>query len=220
MEPWRSGAHGDVAIDTWTDGRAWVKVRSTRAWDRTHLFGDVGRAVRPVRIGDGIAYAAEGGTAVAIHGADVDVVVTGSVGPAALRRVAASLGVAGTAVPDSWDEAATTTVDALAGQVDLLVLPDDVGFSAPAARFDGSTATLVFIGPGERALTLATRMGDALTPPVDPDAVGVLVRGHDARWSPAGGDLEWVEGRQVWSLRSATVGLGELVDLAGRLRSP
>lgn len=220
MQPWRSGVHGDVAVATWTDGRAWVKVRSTTTWDRTHLFGDVGRAVRPVRLADGIAYAAEGGTAVAVHGEDVDVVVTGSVGPSALRRVAASLGVVGTALPDSWDEAATTTVDALAAQIDVLVLPDDIGFSAPAARVDGATATLVFVGPGERVLTLATRPGDALTPPVDPDAVGVLVRGHHARWSPAGGDLEWVEDRQVWSLRSATVALGELVDLADRLRSP
>lgn len=217
MSPWRSGTAGDVSIATWTDGRAWIKVRSTATWEGTHLFGDVGRAVRPVPLGDGVAYAAEGGNAVAVHAVDVDVVVTGSVGPAALRRVAASLGVRGLRVPAEWDEAATATTAEVAAHLDVLVLPDDSGFSPPAARLDGDTATLVFAGPGERLLILVTRPGSVLTPPLDPDAVGVVVRGRDARWSPSRGDLEWVEDGQVWSLRTRTIGLGELVGLADRL---
>ncbi|HEX4904310.1 MAG TPA: hypothetical protein VFU93_02580 [Acidimicrobiales bacterium] len=217
MAPWRAGTMDDVSIATWTDGRAWIKVRSTTAWAGTHLFGDVGRAVRPVRLGDGVGYAAEGGNAVAVHGDDVDVVVTGSVGPAVLRRVATSLGVTGRRVPATWDEASTATIGEVAARLDVLVLPDDTGFAPPAARLDGDTASLVFTGPGERLLTLVTRPGSALTPPLDPDAVGVVVRGHDARWSPARGDLEWAEGGQVWSLRTTTIGLGELVGLANRL---
>ena len=220
MAPWRAGRAGEVSIATWTDGRAWIKVRSTTAWEGSHLFGDVGRAVRPVRLGDGVAYAAEGGNAVAVHGDDVDVVVTGSVGPAVLRRVAASLGVTGRRVPAEWDEAATATVAEVVERTDALVLPDDTGFAPPAARLDGDTATLVFAGPGERLLTLVTRPGAVLSPPLDPDAVGVVVRGRDARWSPARGDLEWVEGGQVWSLRTTTSGLGELVGLADRLEAP
>lgn len=220
MQPWRSGHADDVAVDTWSDGRAWVKVRSTKSWRSNHLFGDLGRAVRPLRLGGGLAYAAEGGNAVALHGDGIDVVVTGSIGPAALRRIAASLGVTGLPVPDTWDEAATSTVDALAERLGLLVLPADAGFSPPAARVDGETATLVFVGPGERAFTLATRPGETLTPPLDPDAVGVVVRGHDARWSPVRGDLEWVESGQVWSLRTTTIGLAELVALADGLRAP
>lgn len=217
MAPWRAGSAGEVSIATWTDGRAWIKVRSTTTWDGTHLFGDVGRAVRPIRLGEGIAYAAEGGNAVAVHGVDVDAVVTGSVGPAALRRVAASLGMTGLRVPAEWDEAATATIDEVTEHLDVLVLPDDSGFSPPATRLDGVTATLVFAGPGERLLTLVTRPGSVLTPPLDPDAVGVVVRGRDARWSPSRGDLEWVEGEQVWSLRTRTIGLGELVGLADSL---
>ena len=217
MAPWRAGTMDGVSIATWTDGRAWIKVRSTTGWDGSHLFGDVGRAVRPVRLGDGIGYAAEGGNAVAVHGDDVDVLVTGSVGPQVLRRVAASLGVTGRPVPPAWDEAATATVAEVAARVGVLVLPDDTGFAPPAARLDGDTATLVFTGTGERLLTLVTRPGAALTPPLDPDAVGVVVRGRSARWSPARGDLEWVDDGQVWSLRTTTIGLGELVGLADRL---
>lgn len=220
IRPWRSGRSGDIAVDTWTDGRAWLKVRSTTSWTGTHLFGDVGRAVRPLHIGGGTAYTAEGGNAVAVHGAGIDLVVTGSIGPDALRRVAASLPVTAQPVPATWDEAATTTLGALATRLAVLVLPDGRGFSAPAARLDGDTATLVFAGPGERAITLATRVGNALTPPLDPDAVGVVVRGRDARWSPARGDLEWVESSQVWSLRTATVSLAELIVLADRLHAP
>ena len=220
MAPWRAGVAGDVSIATWTDGRAWIKVRSTATWDGTHLFGDVGRAVRPVRLGDGIGYAAEGGNAVAVHGAGVDAVVTGSVGPAVLRRVAASLDVVGRRVPASWDEAATATIEEVAARLDALVLPDDVGFAPPAARLVGNTATLAFAGPGERLVTLVTRPGTVLTPPLDPDAVGVVVRGTAARWNPARGDLEWVEDGQVWSLRTTTIGLGELVVLADQLVAP
>jgi hypothetical protein len=174
-----------------------------------------------VRAGNGIVYTAEGGSAVGVHGDRIEVVVTGSVGSAALRRVAASLGVTGRLVPASWDEAATTTVDRLAARgLAGLVLAEHSGFAPPAVRVEGDTATLVFTGPGERAVTLVTQPGGALTPPLDPDAVGVAVRGHDGRWSPARGDLEWVEADQVWSLRTTTVALNELVSLANRMHSP
>src|SRR6266487_4175834 len=39
-----------VAVRTWTDGRAWVKVRATRDWPGGRLFGDLGQLVRPVTI--------------------------------------------------------------------------------------------------------------------------------------------------------------------------
>jgi hypothetical protein len=162
-----------------------------------------------------VAYVAAGGRAVALHGDGVDIVVTGSVAPSVLREVALSLGVGGRRVPASWDEAAVVDLSVAASPSSpLLTLPPDVGFEVPAVRVDGSTVTLTFAGAGERVVVASTRPGDALRPPIDPDAVGVLVRRSVARWSPASGDLEWVEAGRVWSLRSTTLGLSELVGLA------
>jgi hypothetical protein len=214
MRPYRQGAAGDVAVRTWTDGRAWIKVRSTRSWPGARLFGDLGIAVRPV----GRAYVSEDGTRVAVHGDSIDVVVTGSVESAVLRRVAASLGVVGRPVPADWAEAATVTLATAERRVaGLLVLPAAAGFSPPAVRADGQAVVLVYAGPGERGVVLATRDGTALTPPLDPDATGVIVRRRTGRWSPRRGELEWVEGGRRWSLRSTTVGLAELVGLADDL---
>ncbi|MCU1373518.1 MAG: hypothetical protein JWO68_804, partial [Actinomycetia bacterium] len=64
---------------------------------------------------------------------------------------------------------------------------------------------------------LATRDGSTLSPPLDPDVVGVVVRGRTGRWSPRRGELEWVEGGRQWSLRSTTVGMAELVAVAHEL---
>jgi len=213
MQPWRSGTVGDVTVRSWTDGRAWVKVRSTTTWTGTRLFGGLG-AVRAVRLGDGVAYVADGGRTIALHADGIDLVLTGSVAPETLRRFAVELGVVGERVPATWDEAAVVDVDDVDVVPRLLLLGDGAGFEPPAVRVDGDTVTATFAGAGERVVVLTTRVDDALRPPLDPDAVGVVARGTTARWSPTRGDLEWVEGGQVWSLRSSTVGLPELVALA------
>jgi hypothetical protein len=177
-------------------------------------------AVRSVRLGGGIAYIADGGRSVAIHGDGVDVVVTGSVEPSVLRTFAASLGIRGVRVPDGWDEAAVVGLDDAAATAVVQTLPVRAGFAPPAVRVDDGTVTLTFAGAGERLVVLSTRVDDALRPPIDPDAVGVMVRGRTGRWSPASGDLEWVERGQAWSMRSATVSLGELLALADALEAP
>jgi hypothetical protein len=217
MRSWRTGSTRDADVQAWTDGRAWLKVRSTTAWTGGRLFGDVGDAVHRLDLANGVAYSSEDGNTIAIHATGVDLVVTGSVGPTELRRAAASLPVDGLPVPDSWDEAATASVGQLRAVLDVLVLPDDAGFAPPATRLDDGTATLVFAGPGDRGFVLTTRAGDALTPPLDADATGVVVRGLAGRWSPGRGELEWVAGGQLWSLRTSTIALAELVELANRL---
>src|SRR4029453_3278617 len=88
-----------VAVRTWTDGRAWVKVRATRDWPGGRLFGDLGQLGRPAGLGAGVAYWSEDGSRVAVHGEGVDLLVTGSVSGTDLARVAASLPVAGRPVP-------------------------------------------------------------------------------------------------------------------------
>ena len=224
---WRSGrttAPGAPAVDVsaWTDGREWITVRTTVAWPGPGLFGDLGPVVRPVRLGTaGVGYAAEDGASVAVHGAGVDHVVAGSAPPAVLRAVAASIGTVGQPAPAGWPEAATiTTAEAARRGLSPLVLPARSGFGAPALRADGGTLTVAYAGPGERAFVLVASPAPRLAPPLDPDARAVAVRGTIGRYSPGRGELEWVEGARAFSLRSATIGAGELVALAGRLGAP
>jgi Putative zinc-finger len=207
-----------VAVGTWTDGRAWVKVRATRDWPGGRLFGDLGPLVRPAGLGAGTAYWSEDGARVAVHGAGIDLVVTGSVGEADLARVAASLPVAGRPVPAGWAEAATSTLpEAVAADPGLRTPRDLAGFAPPAVRVDGRTVTLAYAGPGSRGFLLVQAPGDRLAPPLDDDPVGVPVRGTDGRWSPGRGELEWVEQRRVVTLRSTTVSLDELLAVAATL---
>jgi anti-sigma factor RsiW len=207
-----------VAVGTWTDGRAWVKVRATRDWPGGRLFGDLGPLVRPAGLGAGMAYWSEDGARVAVHGAGIDLVVTGSLGEADLARVAASLPVAGRPVPAGWAEAATSTLpEAIAGDPGLRSPRDLAGFAPPAVRVDGRTVTLAYAGPGSRGFLLVQAPGDRLAPPLDGDPVGVPVRRTDGRWSPGRGELEWVEQGRVVTLRSTTMSLDELLAVAASL---
>ena len=207
-----------MAVRTWTDGRAWVKVRATRNWPGGRLFGDLGQLVRPAGLGGGMAYWSEDGSRVAVHGSGVDLLVTGSVGGADLARVAASLPVAGRPVPAGWAEAATSTLPEAAAAAPGLRVPHDLrGFAPPAVRVDGRTVTLAYAGPGSRGFLLVQAPGDRLAPPLDDDPLGVRVRGGDGRWSPGRGELEWVEGHRVLTLRSNTLPLEELLTIAASL---
>ena len=222
LDAGRSGTVGDVGVRTWSDGRAWLSVRATRSWDGDRLFGDLGAAVVPLDLGAaGTAYASGDRTRVGLHADDIDVVVTGTVGPAALRRVASSLGLVGVTVPDDWAEASTSTlVEAIAAAPDLLLPGELEGFERPAIRVDGGEVALTYFGAGERSFALVRGAATELPPPLDPDVAAITVRSHPGRWRAATGDLEWVEGGHVRSLRSATIALDELLAIAERLRAP
>jgi Putative zinc-finger len=223
FRPHRSGVAGGaggprVTVRTWTDGRAFVKVRATRDWPGGRLFGDLGPLVRRLALGTGVAYASEDGRRVAVHGDGVDLVVAGSLAPADLERVAAGLGVRGRPVPAGWVEAATATLPrARAASPGLLRPRDPAGFAPPAVRVDGKVVTLAYAGPGSRGFLLVQAPGSRLTPPLDADARGVRVRGSDGRWSAERGQLEWVEAGRVLDLRSATLSLEELLAIAASL---
>jgi hypothetical protein len=223
FRPYRAGVVATpqgpvVAVRTWTDGRAWVKVRATRNWPGGRLFGDLGVLVRPVELPGGTGYSSEDGTRVGIHGQGVDVLVTGSLAPADLERVAGSLAVAGRPVPSGWAEAATATPEqALAAAPGLLMPKRLRGFGTPAVRVDGTAVSLAFAGPGARGFLLAEAPGTRLSPPIDADVQGVRVRGANGRYSLARGELEWVEGGRVVSLRSTTLSLEELLAIAQSL---
>jgi hypothetical protein len=210
-----------VVVRTWTDGRAWVKVRATRDWPGGRLFGDLGEIVRQVTLGRGVGYASEDGTRIGIHGVGIDVLVTGSLAAGDLQRVAGSLGLAGLPVPRGWAEAPTATLAEAVAATPGLLLPRDLhGFGPPAVRVDGTVVSLAFAGPGTRAFLLVEAAGIRLDPPLDSDVQGVRVRGFDGRYTAGRGELEWVERGRIVSLRSGTLSLGELLAIAQSLEGP
>jgi len=224
MHPYRAGTAtaGPVTVLTWTDGAAWVKTRATSAWTGTRLFGhDDDTIVRRTTLpGVGVAYVAEGGQRILIHGADLDAEVTGSIPAAQLVRFAGSQGVHGIEVPAGWAEATTGDLVAAHAALPHLLLPQSTaGFTAPAVRVDGATVTLSYSGAGARAFELVQSPGDVLAPPLTADVRGVEVRGVSGRYAPDAGTLEWVEGGRVIELRSQTVSVGELLSIAAGLRA-
>jgi hypothetical protein len=208
-----------IAVDSWTDGRAWLAVRSTRDWPGGRLFGGLGMSVRTVDLGGaGVAYVSDDGRKVALHGDGLDVVVSGSVTPDELRDAAAGLGVTGLRVPRSWDESATATLAEATGAVPrLLVAPRLDGFGPPAVRIADGTVIQEYAGAGDRGFTLVQSDSGHLTPPPNGDVVGLEVRGTPGRYSTERGQLEWVEGGATHGLSSHTLTLAELLALAASL---
>jgi hypothetical protein len=205
-----------IAVESWTDGRAWLTVRSTRNWSGDRLFGGLGTSVRTIDLGGGgVGYVSDDGRKIALHTDGLDVVVSGSVAASELRTAAAGLGVTGLPVPRSWDESATATL-AEAAQVlpGLAVAQELDGFGTPAIRVAEGTITQVYAGAGDLGFTLVQSDVDHLTPPADGDAVGVEVRGVVGRYSTERGQLEWVEDGTTHSLSSRTLTLGELLAIA------
>jgi hypothetical protein len=210
----------EVGVRSWSDGRAWLTVRATAEWAGGRLFGDLGPEVRPIDLGrGGTAYAAGDGRRIGLHTDTVDVVVAGSLPLDELRTVVAGLGLRGRPVPAGWAEAATAGLDDAAVVVPgLLTARGAEGFAVdPAVRVDGDTVTEVRAGPGDRTLALTQRAAPALPPPSSGDETGVEVRGIAGRYSAERGELEWVEDGIAVSLRSPTIGLGELVAIADSL---
>ncbi|MBW3661682.1 MAG: zf-HC2 domain-containing protein [Actinobacteria bacterium] len=210
----------DIRVASWTDGRAWVKVRATVSWDQPRLFGDLGGVVRRVDLEDGVVYVAEGGRTVALHGDDVDVVVTGSIAPVELLRVADSLEVTGRAVPSGWAEAAASMLtEAIDARPGLLVPTELAGFGPPGVQVGDGAVVLGYAGAGDRALVIVQRSGIQLGPPLAADVLGVEVRGTAGRYTPGRGELEWVEGDTLVALRSRTLNLTELLAVADSLEA-
>jgi hypothetical protein len=208
-----------VAVRSWSDGRAWLTVRAATRWPGGRLFGELGPDVRPVDLGAaGTGYASSDGRRVALHTADADLVVSGSLPADRLEAVAADLGAVGLAVPPSWDEAATAGLDDAARALPgLLVAAGLDGFGPPAVRVDGDTVTQSHAGAGRRGLTITERAAPALSPPSAGDESGVTVRGTAGRYSRQRGELEWSEGGIAVSLRSDSLGLAELLAIADDL---
>ncbi|HWL50405.1 MAG TPA: hypothetical protein VNT92_11045, partial [Acidimicrobiia bacterium] len=216
-----TGAGPSVSVATWSDGRAWLKVRWTDDWDGNRLFGDLGALVRQVPIGTGVGYLDERGEKVGIHGVDIDVALMGSLPTGDLVDLAASLDVVGVAIPDIWAESGTATAQTASDDVEGLLIPRGLeGFGAPTIRSDVGVVTLAYAGAGNRAFLL-TESGDGrLSPPLEANVRAVDVRGVEGRYSPDRGLLEWVESGLTISITSTTMTVDELVAIAGMLQAP
>lgn len=222
MTPHRTGRVDDLVVHSWSSGGAWLRVRVHTSWTQPRLFGrDDGRLVRRVQLpSGGLAYVAEGGEHVFVHGPDADVEVTGSLGPDQLREVADRLGIRGRAVPRDWTEASSATLqDARDVLPDLLLPPALQDFAGPGIRVSADTVTLSYAGNGERGFVLTQSSRDVLAPPLDAHVLGVTVRGVAGRYTPRTGELEWVERDRARSLRSTTLPLAELVAIAAQLEA-
>jgi hypothetical protein len=217
----QAGNAGDIAVSTWSDGRAWFKVASTLAWRGRRLFGDMGDPVRRMATASGWVYLNEDGSKAAIHGEDIDVVVTGSLPSETLRMVAESLGIPGLMVPTGWVESSTTTIEEAASATGFLLVPSELrGFGPPSVRIDERTVVLGYAGAGDRGFRITVAPGTSLVPPLEADVIGVEVRGLPGRFTPNRGELEWVEAGHVITLRSSTLGLEELLAVAIEMDTP
>lgn len=219
LEPHRSGSWllpdgAEVSVASWSDGRSWLRVEMTQGWDEPRLFGITGPFAERLDLGDGsIGYLSPDGSSVAVHGEGTDVLVTGSLQTESLIEAAASLPVSGVEIPSDWDQAAV--VDATRLPENVLV-PDVEGWSILGLP-DDSGVTLLLTGAGRRAVIVTQRPGDRLGPPDGPDFFAVELEGITARFDASSQTLEWAEEGLVIRLRSETVGLADLIALAGSM---
>lgn len=216
-----TGSGTSIHVASWSDGRSWLKVRWTRDWDLSRLFGDLGALVREASAGPGVVYLNERGDRIGVHGEGIDLVLTGSLSTETLLDVVASLDVTGHQVPDTWAESATATVEDARSMVDGFMLPADLeGFEDPAIHLEPGVAIVSYAGPGNRGFLLTQDVDGELAPPLEAKVRGVTVQGNEGRYTPERGLLEWVQGDLTVSLTSTTLSLEELIVIAESLSEP
>ncbi len=204
------GGTPSIGVRAWTDGRAWVVLRSTDEWAEPRLFGEFRALVRTADLGAaGVGYVDPSGTRVALHARNgVEVELSGTVGQAALLRMAGSLGLLGEAVPETWMQAPASD-------------PIPAGALRPtveaASRVDDGVVTIAVAAPGRSGWILSQTPGSALPPPSSPDVVSVEVRDVRGRWDADLGTLSWVDEGWVVHLSSEGLPLSALVSVAESL---
>jgi hypothetical protein len=206
-----------TAVWSWSDGRAWIRLQATDAWQGDGLFGDLGPLVRAEPFGTGEVWVRADGRRVGLHADGLDLVVDGSVDTPELVAVLRSLDVTPVDLPEAWPEhrAASRSAirQALPGALGLRV----DGFERPVGRVDGASVVLVAAGAGERGLRLDQQPGAHISQPVELDYETLEVRGRPGRYAPGSGRLEWVEDGHVLTLRGTGLTRAELLTVADGL---
>jgi hypothetical protein len=189
-------------------------VEATDDWDESHLFGMSAPLVRQVELGNGsVGYLDPNGGKLAIRGLDTNVLVSGSVQEEVLIEAARSLGIRGLPTPDDWDQSSVVDIDHLPSGT---LIPDIEGWSI-LGHVDGDQVSILMTGAGRRTVHITQTPGSRLDPPVGPDVSMVEIRGVTGRSNTAAASLEWVEGDWIIQMRSDTVSIGELQDIAEAL---
>ncbi len=202
------GNDASVTVQSWSDGRGWIRLDTTSQWDGPPIFGTFGTLVRRIAVGEGVGYTDPSGTVVALHTGDLDLTVTGSLPLDVLIRVAASLPATGARIPTGWPQG--QVLDAL--PAGALRPPGDL-----VARYDGDSLVVAVPGPGQTSAVLRQQPGTSLGRPSGASIVEVPVRGTLGRHDPLAGTLTWIEDGWVRELRSDGLDLAGLLVAAARL---
>jgi hypothetical protein len=230
LRPYRSGMPSsssrpsDEVVLSFTRGLSWLVLRETRSWTEPALFGGLGALAQPVHLsGGGIAYyePATGmdGRRLAMHARGWAVALESNLPRRELVRIAASLPLRGHAV--GWLD--QTPVSRAVGSAPYVLLPRRLpaGYRPWTAQVGRDYVTVYFRRAGAELDGIGIRLhqerGVPLPPPVDPEVLAVQVRGVEGRYSPARGELEWVEDGVYRSVGGTALDLPGLLDLARSL---
>lgn len=225
--PTSSSRPSDEAVLSFTRGLSWLVLRETRSWTEPVLFGGLGVLAQPVHLpGGGIGYyepsTGVDGRRLAIHAPEWAVVMESNLPRSELVRIAASLPLRGRAVP--WLD--QTPVSRAVSSASYALLPRRLpdGYRPWTAQVGRDSVTVFFRRAGAEPDGIGIRLhqaeGVALPPPLDPDVLAVQVRGLEGRYSPARGELEWVEDGIYRSVGGTALDLPALLDLARSLAAP
>lgn len=212
---WLLPEGGIVWARSWSDGRGWVMIESTREWRDSHLFGLPSPFVQPLALPEGrIGYLSADHNRLALHSDDEDVVISGSVPVETLVTVAASLDIQGQEVPADWEESDVVAADSIPSGT---LVPDVSGWSM-AGLVDGERRVMLLVGSGNQNVLIEAEPGDRLDSPTGPDFSEVEVRSTTGRYDAGTGTLEWIEGGVVVRMRSSSVSLETLIEIAESMK--
>jgi outer membrane lipoprotein-sorting protein len=230
LRPYRSGTFSgsNEVLLSYARGLAWLKIREAPAGSTGEPFGLSG-PVQPIILPNGgTAYLspASGGFAnrIAVHSANVDLLLESNLSREKLVRIAASLPVQG--LPVSVESGASgvpvAQLAARAGFTPILPPSSWAGgaiVSSQVLTFDGQRSIHVVFGPASGStIELYESPGATIPPATGADQVVVnLVGGVLARWTPDTSTLEWVEAGTYVSLTAPGRGLDELAALASQM---
>jgi len=224
LRPYRGGTMRRQTILSYSDGLSWVLVRATRTWSGPGLFGGLDPLAERVRLPSGVAYwePAIGslGRRVAIHTDGWDVALESNLPRSELLDVAASIPLRGTAVADPNRVTVAEALESAPYAMRPAELPP--GYELAATTTDAGGVAFLFRRSGAEldggGIRLFQSAGVDLPPPMDPDVLAVRVRGLAGRYSPARGELEWVEDGAYRSLGGGALDLAGLLRVADSLR--
>ena len=201
----------ETEVWAWSDGRAFMRLDRTMEWRGPGLFGNPGLPVKATTTDGGVAYLAGDGSRVFIHGDDYDAVLIGSVASEQLLAAASMLPGPHLQVPADWPEASQEIRP-------TIYLPSDVaGFDDPIIHSINDVTVIDLFGGGQRWVRITQQTGERISPPLDPDARAVQLRGLTGRYSPAFGALEWSEQGVLFTIEGQGLSLTEIIGISETL---